>query len=73
MVSACASSTSWSFRYTKGLSSVPAPCSSTPKSRTAASICSVLIWPPLRVRVFQFILPAAWVRLMIRPAPCTVL
>src|SRR6266545_6101857 len=71
-VAPCASSTSGRRRYTCGLSSVPPPRSSTPFFCTHSCIISREIAPgfstlPLRVR-----LPAAAVRLMTRPAPCTV-
>src|SRR6266545_5300304 len=71
-VAPCASSTSGRRRYTCGLSSVPPPRSSTPFFCTHSCIISREIAPgfstlPLRVRV-----PAAAVRLMTRPAPCTV-
>src|SRR5699024_10478618 len=70
-VPACASSTSCNCRYTKGLSSVPPPRSSTPKSRTALCIWLGCIAPPVRFPLRLF--PAACVRLIILPSPCTVL
>src|SRR5699024_391518 len=70
-VPACASSTSCNCRYTKGLSSVPPPRSSTPKSRTALCIWLGCIAPPVRfpLRLFH----AACVRLIVLPAPCMLL
>src|SRR5439155_4743015 len=71
-VGPCAASTSGSRRYTCGLSSVPPPRRITFLRSTHSSIISRetapgLITCPRRVR-----LPAAAVRLITRPAPCTV-
>ena len=72
-VSPCAASTSVSLRYTCGLSSTPPPRSTTPRPSTHSTIISRLTFPrfsTLPVRRCRF--PIAAVRLITRPAPCTV-